>query len=126
MTAIHEDNLFAAVIRWGIAFLLLFSLSGLIFFSARTALSVLVGGVIGIANFLWMRNTLGRILGVLPSHPGRTAAFWFVARMSVMAVILYLLMISGYFSLIGLVAGLSVIVAAIILLSFLFAFQARD
>lgn len=125
MTAIHEDNLFAAIIKGSIAFLLLFSLIGLIFFSTRTALSVLMGGFIGIANFIWMRNTLRRILGVLPSHPGRTAVFWFVARMSIMAVVLYLLMVSGLFSLIGLVAGLSVVVAAIMFFSFYFALRAK-
>jgi hypothetical protein len=126
MTAIHEDNLFAAIIKGSVALLLLFSLSGLAFFSTKTALGVLAGGAIGIVNFLWMRNILKRLFGILPANPGRYAFMWFVARMTVMAIVLYLLLVSGYFSLTGLLAGLSVIVITIITLSTHGALHARS
>jgi len=117
MTAIHEDNLFAAVIKSSVVLLLILSLSGLAFFSTKTALGVLAGGAIGIINFLWMRNILRRILGILPTNPGRYAVLWFVARMTAMAFALYLLLVSGYFSLFGLLAGLSIIVFTIMALA---------
>ena len=117
MTAIHEDSLFTAIIKGSVALLLLLSLSGFAFFSAKTALGVLAGGAIGIINFLWMRNILRKILGILPPNPGRYAVLWFVARMTVIGIVLYLLLVSGYFSLTGLMAGLSVIVITIMTLS---------
>ncbi len=117
MTAIHEDNLFAAIIKSSVVLLLLLSLSGLAFFSPTTTLGILAGGAIGIVNFLWMRNILRRILGILPTNPGRYAVAWFVARMSVMALALYILLVSGYFSPFGLLAGLSIIVFTIIALT---------
>jgi hypothetical protein len=125
-TAIHEDNLFAAIIKGGVVLLLLFSLSGLAFFSTKAALGVLAGGTLGIANFLWMRTTLKRILGILPANPGRYAVMWFVARMTVMAIALYLLLVSGYFSLTGLLTGLSVIVITITTLSIHSALRAKS
>lgn len=125
-TAIHEDNLFVAIIKGSVVLLLLFSLSGLAFFSTKTALGVLAGGAIGIVNFLWMRNILKRILGILPDNPGRYAVLRFVARMTVMAIVLYLLLVSGYFSQIGLLAGLSVIVITIMTLSIHGALHARS
>jgi len=117
MTAIHEDNLIAAIIKSSVVLLLLLSLSGLAFFSTKTALGVLAGGAIGIVNFLWMRNILRRILGILPTNPGRYAVAWFVARMTVMAFALYILLVSDYFSPLGLLAGLSIIVFTIMALS---------
>jgi hypothetical protein len=126
MTAIHEDNLFAAIIKGSVVLLLLFSLSGLAFFSSKTALGIFAGGAIGIANFLWMRNMLRRILGILPANPGRHAAMGFVARMTVMAMVLYLLLVSGCFSLVGLLVGLSIIVITIMTLSIHGALHARS
>lgn len=118
MTAPREDNLFGDLIKGSALLLLLFSLSGLLFFSPGTGFGVLAGGIIGIANFLWMRGTLRRILGVLPANPGRYAVLWFLVRMVVLGVILYLLLVSGFFSPTGLLVGLSIIVITIVALSF--------
>jgi|GEM_PF-702277 len=126
ITALHEDNLVATVIICSVVFLLLFSFAALFFFSTKTSLSVLTGGAVGITNFIWMRGTLRRILGLASSHPVRSAAFWFVARMIVMGAVLCLLMISRLFSILGLVAGLSVTVVAIIFITFLLAIQRTE
>jgi hypothetical protein len=80
--------------------------------------------VIAIANFLWMGNTLQRILGFLPDNPVRYSLFRFLARMTVLGLVLYLALTSGWFSIMGLVVGLSVIVANIIALSFFCAHRA--
>ena len=126
MTALHEDNLVATVITCSVIFLMLSSLAGLFFFSAKTSLSVLAGGAVGIANFIWMRGTIRRILGLTSSHPVRSAAFWFVARMIVLGVVLCLLIISRLFSILGLVAGLSVPVLAIVFITFLLVMQKSE
>ena len=117
MAAIHEDKLVAAIIKGSLALLLVFTLLGLTLFSTKAALGVLAGGVIGIINFLWMRRILRRILGLLPGNPSQHAILWFVVRLSLVGIILYLLMVSGRFSLIGLLVGLSTIVITIMTLS---------
>jgi hypothetical protein len=86
-------------------------------FSGKVALGVLVGGIIAIVNFLWMRNVLQRILGLLPANANRFALLRYLSRMAVTGVVLYFVLTSGWFSLAGLLAGLSIIVASIISLS---------
>ncbi|NVN91477.1 MAG: ATP synthase subunit I [Desulfuromonadales bacterium] len=115
--AIHEDNLVAAIVKGSAALILVFSLSGLVFFSFRSALGILAGGAIGMVNFLWMRSILRRTLGLLPSHPGRYATFWFLVRMAAVACTLYFLMVSGSVSLIGLLVGLSIIAITTVTIS---------
>jgi hypothetical protein len=118
MTALDDDNISNDLVKGSMTILAVLALSGLLFFSPRTGLGVMAGGIIGIGNFLWMRRTIRKILGVLPANPGRQAVLWFVARMIVLGMILYLLLVSGFFSPTALLAGLSIIVATIVLLSF--------
>lgn len=118
MTALHDDTISGDLIKGSVTLLLLFALSGAVLFSPRAGYGVLAGGILGIANFLWMRSTMRRILGVLPANPGRYAVLWFVTRMMVLGMILYLLLVSGFFSPTGLLVGLSIIVVTIVLLSF--------
>jgi hypothetical protein len=117
MTAINEDNLFAVIIKGSLALLLVLASAGFALFDTRTGLGVLAGGIIAIINFIWMRNVLQRILGLLPAKPNLYAQIRFVARISITGFCLYLLIVSGWFSLAGLLVGLSIIVANIIALS---------
>lgn len=117
MTAINEDNLFGVIIKGSLALLALLTSAGFAFFDPRTGLGILAGGVIAIVNFLWMRNVLQRILGLLPAKPTLYAQVRFVLRISVTGFCLYLLIVSGWVSLAGLLVGLSIIVANIIALS---------
>jgi ATP synthase I chain len=116
-TRITEDNLFAVIIKGSLLLLAFMVVAGFAFFSAKIGLGILAGGIIAIINFIWMRNVLQRILGLLPAKPNLYAQMRFIARITVMAVVLYLLITSGWFSLAGLLIGLSVIVANIIALS---------
>ena len=77
----------------------------------------MAGGVIAVINFIWIRNVLQRLLGLLPSKPNLYAQLRFIARISVTGAVLYFIITSGWFSLAGLLVGLSVIVANIIALS---------
>jgi len=116
-TAINEDNLFAVIIKGSLALLAVLSAAGFILFSVRAGLGVLAGGVIAIVNFAWLRNVLQRILGLMPAKPNLYAQLRFVVRIAVTGLVLYVIITSGWFSLAGLLAGLSVIVANIIALS---------
>ncbi|MBI5483720.1 MAG: ATP synthase subunit I [Deltaproteobacteria bacterium] len=117
MAAINEDNLFGVIIKGSLGLLAALTVAGCAFFSTRTGLGILAGGFVAIINFLWMRNVLQRILGLLPARPGLYAQLRFIARISITGLFIYLLIISGWFSLAGLMVGLSVIVANIIALS---------
>lgn len=117
MARINEDNLFAVIIKGSLALVTVLSISGFAFFQVRTGLGILAGGIIAIINFIWMRNVLQRILGLLPAKPNLYAQMRFIARITLTGFILYFLITSGWFSLVGLLLGLSVIVANITALS---------
>jgi hypothetical protein len=116
-TAINEDNLFAVIVKGSLALLAVLSAAGFILFSVRAGLGVLAGGVIAVVNFAWLRNVLQRILGLMPARPNLYAQLRFVSRIAVTGLVLYVIITSGWFSLAGLLVGLSVIAANIIALS---------
>lgn len=117
MTAINEDNLFATIIKGSLTLLAILTIAGFGFFSTKIGLGILAGGLIAVVNFIWMRSVLQRILGLLPAKPSLYAQMRFIARITVTGFVLYALITSGWFSLAGLLVGLSVIVANIIALS---------
>lgn len=117
MTAINVDNLLAIIIKGSLALIAILTIAGFALFSVKFGLGILAGGLIAVVNFIWMRNVLQRILGLLPSKPGLYAQSRFIVRITVTGFVLYLLITSGLFSLAGLLVGLSVIVANIIALS---------
>lgn len=117
MTAIREENLFAVIIKGSLLLLVTLTLVGFSFFSVKTGLGILTGGIIAIINFVWIRTVLQRILGVLPAKPQLYSHLRFVARMGINGCVLYFVITSGIVSLAGLLVGLSIIVANIIALS---------
>jgi hypothetical protein len=117
MATITEDNLFAVIIKGSLGLLSVLTIGGLVLFSGKVALGVLAGGTIAIVNFLWMRNVLQRILGQLPTNANRYALMRYIARMTVTGCALYFVLTSGWFSLAGVLTGLSIIVANILVLS---------
>ena len=117
MATINEDNIFAVIIKGSLGLLVVLAVTAFIMFSGKTALGVLAGGSIAIANFLWMRNALQRILGLLPINATRYAMMRYIARMTVTGCALYFVITSELFSLAGILVGLSIIVVNIIALS---------
>ena len=117
MTAISEDSLCAVIIKRSFALLTVLTIAGFAFFSVKTGLGVLAGGVTSIVNFLWMRNILQRLLGLKPDNPMSYTVLRFLLRMTVLGVTIYIILTSGWFSVAGLLAGLSIIVANIVFLS---------
>lgn len=124
MTAIHEDNLFGVIIKGSLGLLTILTLVGLTFFSTKTGLGILAGGITAIINFIWLRSVLQRILGQLPARPFVYAQMRFIGRISITGFVLYLIITSGWFSLAGILVGLSIIVANIIALSLYSALRA--
>jgi hypothetical protein len=124
MITINEDNLFAVIIKGSLGLLAILTVFGWIIFSAKVGLGACVGGCIAIANFFWIRNVLQRILGQLPAKVTLYAQIRFIARLTVTGVLLYFVITSGWFSLAGLLVGLSVIVINIIVLSLYSALRA--
>ena len=117
MAAINEDNLFAVIIKGSLGLLAVLTLGALALFSGKAALGVLAGGGIAVVNFLWMRNVLQRILGLLPANAQQYALMRYIVRMTVVGCALYFVLTSGWFSLAGVLTGLSIIVVNIFALS---------
>lgn len=124
MITINEDNLFAVIIKGSLGLVAFLSLAGWALFSLQVGLGALVGGCIAIANFLWIRNVLQRIILQLPAKASSYAQIRFLARLSLTGLLLYFIITSGWFSLAGLFIGLSVIVVNIIALSIYSALRA--
>lgn len=124
MITINEDNLFAVIIKGSLGLVAFLYLAGWALFSLQVGLGALVGGCIAIANFLWIRNVLQRIILQLPAKASSYAQIRFLARLSLTGLLLYFIITSGWFSLAGLFIGLSVIVVNIIALSIYSALRA--
>ena len=117
MTAISEDKLFAFIIKGSLGLLTVLAVGSMLLFSAKVSFGILAGGTIAIINFLWMRNVLQRILGLLPANANRFALVRYIGRLAATAFCLYLVITSDRFSLTGVLVGLSIIVINIVLLS---------
>ena len=117
MTEISGDNLFAVIIKGSLGLLALLTFAGSAMFSLKTGMGVLVGGIIAIINFFWLRNVIQRLLCLLPVRPVLYAQTRFFLRIILTGFVLYAVITSGWFSVAGLLVGLSIIVANIVALS---------
>ena len=124
MITINEDNLFAVIIKGSLGLLVFLTVAGWILFSRQVGLGALVGGCIAIANFFWIRNVMQRILGQPSGRATLYAQIRFIARLTITGLLLYFIITSGWFSLLGVFVGLSVIVINIIALSLYSALRA--
>ena len=117
MAVSDEENLFAVIVKGSLGLLAVMTAVGFALFSREVGMGILAGGTIAIINFLWMRNALQRILGLLPANATRYAMMRYMARMSATGFALYFVLTSGWFSLAGVLSGLSIIVVNILILS---------
>ncbi|MDD2581989.1 MAG: ATP synthase subunit I [Desulfuromonadaceae bacterium] len=124
MITINEDNLFAVIIKGSLGLMAFLTLAGWAFFSVKAGLGILAGGCIAITNFFWIRNVLQRVLGQLPARATTYAQLRFIARLTITGLLLYFIITSGWFSLAGVLVGLSVIVINIITISLYSALRA--
>ena len=123
---IHEDNLLTIILKVSLVLLLLSSVAGYLMISAPVGIGIFAGGSIAILNFIWQRRTLTRLLGHQISPTPGSAVFRYLFRLSLTGFMLYLMLTSGTVSVFGLLAGLSVIVAVIVLITLYSAFHKGD
>jgi len=116
-TTINEDRLFAAVTAGSWVLVAVLFLAGYLFGSGRFAAGILAGGILAIGNFYWLKNTLRRVLQLQPQQAGSFAQFRYLLRLALVALVLYLLIVHTGIDIIGLILGLSVLVAVIMGLS---------
>ncbi|MCM2358871.1 MAG: ATP synthase subunit I [Geobacteraceae bacterium] len=115
---INENNIFTALTAGSLALLVLLAVAGLIFGSARFALSVVAGGFLALANFYWLRSILLRAFRLQPQEAPRFTLLRYIVRLTVLAAAVFSLMVYGKADVFGLLLGLSVLVVNIIALSF--------
>ena len=94
--------------NWIILALLL--LGSLPFGNLKLSLGILVGGLVAIGGFLWMKSSLGKLM----EQPGGGAKFryqfGYIIRLAALAVILAVLIAVVKVNTLGLIIGLSVVV----------------
>jgi O-antigen/teichoic acid export membrane protein len=119
MTAvkINENNIFTLLVRGSCVTLAVLTIAGFILGSLKFATSILIGGLLAIANFFWLRNILQRTLQLQPQTASRFAVVRYVVRLALLGVVLFLLITHFEIDVFGLLLGLSVLVITIIALS---------
>lgn len=123
---INENNIFSALVVGSLALLVLLAGGGLVFGSARFSLSVVAGGFLAITNFYWLRSILVRAFRLESRQAPRFTMLRYIVRLSVLAAVLYFLIVYGKADLFGLLLGLSVLVFNIIALAFYMIFAKGD
>ncbi len=112
-TRLNESNIFSRLVG---ASLLLSAVAGLacaLLVSPSFGGSLLLGGLLATANFLWMRRGLEAALQLHPRNASRFAILRYLLRLAIMAAILYLLIVRLGVDIFGLLLGLSVLVVNI-------------
>jgi len=120
---ITEDTLLTAVIKGSSILALLFSVSGFFFSGRGMALGIAAGSAIAVFNFVWQRNVMQRLLALQSGRPTMFATLRYLLRLAVTAILLYFILTSGFFSVTGLLLGLSVVVVMIVICTIYFAIQ---
>ncbi|HTP66905.1 MAG TPA: ATP synthase subunit I [Geobacteraceae bacterium] len=120
MTAarINEDNFFAVLSIGSWLLLLLLTGGGWLFGSPQRAAGIAAGGLLAIVNYYSLHSVLKRLLLLKPVHAGRYVQIRYLARLALTAAVVYLLIVHGHIDIFGLLIGLSVVVFAIMSLSF--------
>ena len=111
---INDDNIATMLIPVSGVLLALFVGCGGIFGSIRFAGSILAGGLIALANYVWLAGALRKVLQLPAAKATRFAQLRYVMRLSAMGILLYVLIVRVGIDIIGLLVGLSVIVISIV------------
>lgn len=121
------DSVVTFLVTGSLALLAVITLVSYLLFSTPVALSALAGGAVAIVNLLWQRRSLGILLALTPAdRPVASAMIRLMIRLSLTALILYLVVTSRWFSLWGLLAGLSVTVLCLFGLTLYLAIHTKE
>ena len=118
-----DSNLLSRIVQSSVALLISITIGSYIVRDQVMAASILIGGLIAILNFVWQRRALSRMLETQYPVSTTGAAFRFVLRLSVTALILTAIIAQRTFSIPGLLIGLSCIVIVITLFTLYAAFR---
>lgn len=81
----------------------------------RFALGAVAGGGVSLLNLLWLKRHLGQILRCSGGRgAGLLTQFTLIIRLTVTALLLYLLIVPANLSIAGLLTGLSALVVAVL------------
>lgn len=114
---INEDNIFPRLVAGSLVMSAVVGAASALLLSPRFGASVLAGGILATANFVWLRRGLEAVLALNPRVASRFATLRFLLRLAVMAAVLYFLIVVLAADIFGLVLGLSILVINIIILS---------
>jgi hypothetical protein len=94
--------------NWSILALLL--IGSLPFRNPALSLGVLVGGLIAIGGFLWMRRSLTRLLEQPADGAKVRYQFGYIVRLAALAILIFVLVGIVKIHTVGLIIGLSVVI----------------
>jgi chromate transport protein ChrA len=112
---IEKDPLQQKLEKLNWAILALFVLISLIFMPAPFTLGVLLGGLISIVNFFWLKRDLRVVFGNLTGRAKAAVMFRYYIRFFVSAVIIFFIITRTVADVMGLLIGLSIVVINIVL-----------
>ena len=115
MNPIEKDPLQQKLEKLNWAILALFVLISLIFMPAPFTLGVLLGGLISIVNFFWLKRDLRVVFGDLTGRAKAAVMFRYYIRFFVSAVIIFFIITRTVADVMGLLIGLSIVVINIVL-----------
>jgi len=112
---IEKDPLQQKLEKLNWAILALLVLISLIFMKPPFTLGVLLGGLISIMNFIWLKRDLRVVFGSLTGRAKAAVMFRYYIRFFVSAVIIFFIITRTVADVLGLLVGLSIVVINIIL-----------
>lgn len=116
-TSINEDELFPLLVKGSLILSAVAGAGSALFVSPRFGISLFAGGVLATANFCWLRRGIEAALRLLPANASRYATLRYLLRLSIMALLLYALIVRLHADIFGLLLGLSVVVLNITVFS---------
>jgi hypothetical protein len=115
VSPIEKDPLQQKLEKLNWAILALLVLISLIFMKPPFTLGVLLGGLISIMNFIWLKRDLRVVFGSLTGRAKAAVMFRYYIRFFVSAVIIFFIITRTVADVLGLLVGLSIVVINIIL-----------
>ena len=115
MSPIEKDPLQQKLEKLNWAILALLVLISLIFMKPPFTLGVLLGGLISIMNFIWLKRDLRVVFGSLTGRAKAAVMFRYYIRFFVSAVIIFFIITRTVADVLGLLVGLSIVVINFIL-----------
>ena len=114
---IHDENIFAYLAAANWVLLAVLSVAGILFGSITFAGGIVAGGLLAILNFYWLLSVLRRVLQMPVKEAGRFAQARYLLRLSILAIIIWVLIRFTSISIFGLIVGLSITVINIVVLA---------